>query len=299
MLSYCKTGVVQGGIFMIDYLKRIIIVLIMAICITIIIIGGRVQAAELNIKTSTDNWFFPAKGEISDIFDSREGKHKGIDIAGEYRSQIFAAEEGKVSKSYYSFSYGNVVFLHHPNGFETIYAHLAKRLVQKGDTVHRGETIGLMGNTGESTGTHLHFEVHEGDWTLDKRNAIDPFLVYGDGEIGQVVFALQHDPYGIADVTKPIVIEPQEEVLKPFYKAEELSIGLNANKETVYNTKIITALMDNEKVNQDIYIVKKGDTLINISEKFNVPMNELLSLNHIENKDLIFPLQKIIVKLGK
>ncbi|MEK5390897.1 MULTISPECIES: peptidoglycan DD-metalloendopeptidase family protein [Heyndrickxia] len=273
-------------------MKKVIIQLLMAICVIFIINCGSVHASSVDIKRSTEKWFFPAKGEISDIFDSRGGEHKGIDIAGKYMSPIYAAADGVVVKSYLSYSYGNVVFIRHDNGFETVYAHLAKRIVSEGDHVQQGETVGLMGNTGESTGTHLHFEIHEGEWTIDKKNAINPFIVYGYGEIGQLVFALQHDPYGITEVSQPVKVESQGKDIIPIYRVEELSIGLN--DESSYQT-YPTMNVQNTYDMEITYTVKKGDTLFDISKKWNIPIKTLISLNHIKNKDLIFPDQKIVV----
>ncbi|MGV3466922.1 MAG: peptidoglycan DD-metalloendopeptidase family protein [Heyndrickxia sp.] len=272
-------------------MKKVIIQLLMAICVIFMIKIGNVHASSINIKTSTEKWLFPAKGEISDIFDSRGGDHKGIDIAGTYKSPVYAAAAGEVVKSYYSYTYGNVVFVHHDNGFETVYAHLAKRIVSEGDKVRQGETVGLMGNTGESTGTHLHFEIHDGEWTLDKKNAIDPFMVYGNGEIGQLVFALQHDPYGTTEVSKPAEVESLKEVLKPLYKVEELPVGL-----TDLRVQSTTVNVQNTYDKQFTYTVQKGDTLFDISKKLDIPVETLTSLNHLKNKNLIFPNQKIVIE---
>ncbi|MFB8735050.1 M23 family metallopeptidase [Bacillus sp. SL00103] len=61
-----------------------------------------------------------------------------------------------VSRSYVSATYGEVVFIQHPNGYETVYAHLHERFVKEGDHVEAGQPIGIIGNTGASRGTHLH-----------------------------------------------------------------------------------------------------------------------------------------------
>ncbi|RFU69059.1 peptidoglycan DD-metalloendopeptidase family protein [Bacillus sp. V59.32b] len=160
---------------MIDYGKRFLIVIILAMCIGLLFVGGKTGHASAAGK---EDWLWPAAdGIISDRFGTRDGSHKGIDIAAKLNTNIIAADEGVVSKSYYSDSYGNVVFIKHPNGFETIYAHLNKRLVSEGKSVRQGEVIGKMGNTGRSRGVHLHFEVHEQEWTVDKRHALDPLLV--------------------------------------------------------------------------------------------------------------------------
>ncbi|KFM99223.1 peptidase M24 [Bacillus clarus] len=121
---------------------------------------------------------FPAQGKISSTFDMRwEQMHYGIDIAAQGNVSIQAAAAGKVIKSYYSASYGNVVFIaHHINGklYTTVYAHLKDRTVQVGDQVQVGQLVGYMGNTGHSFGQHLHFELHNGEWNFEKINAVDP-----------------------------------------------------------------------------------------------------------------------------
>lgn len=70
-----------------------------------------------------------------------------------------AAKSGVVLTSTYNSSYGNYVVISHANGESTLYAHMSKRLVSEGDKVTQGQTIGLVGTTGSSTGNHLHFEV--------------------------------------------------------------------------------------------------------------------------------------------
>lgn len=85
--------------------------------------------------------------------------HNGIDIGADYGTNILAADGGIVAVSQYSSSYGNYVVINHGNGNRTLYAHMSKRLVSVGDTVEQGQTIGLIGSTGMSTGPHLHYEV--------------------------------------------------------------------------------------------------------------------------------------------
>lgn len=164
-----------------DYVKRFLIVALMAFFISLLFIGGKAQASSID----KDVWLWPADGVISDYFGTRHGKHYGVDIAGEWNSGIYAAYEGAVIKSYYSYSYGNVIMIEHPNGYVTVYAHLQQRLKQVGDFVTAGELIGTMGTTGGSTGVHLHFEVHHAEWNYAKSNVIDPFAIFGRMKIGQ------------------------------------------------------------------------------------------------------------------
>ncbi|MCF6138736.1 murein hydrolase activator EnvC family protein [Pseudalkalibacillus berkeleyi] len=120
----------------------------------------------------------PANAGITSGFGSRWGKqHAGIDLARGGTVPIVASASGTVIKSYYSSSYGNVVFIaHNINGqtYTTVYAHLRNRQVGNGASVKKGQQIGIMGNTGRSTGQHLHFEIHKGQWNSSKSNAIDP-----------------------------------------------------------------------------------------------------------------------------
>ena len=97
---------------------------------------------------------------ITSNFGSRWGRmHKGLDIKVYIGDTIRAAFDGKVRiVRYEANGYGNYVVIRHHNGLETIYGHMSKHLVGENETVHAGDPIGLGGNTGRSTGSHLHFE---------------------------------------------------------------------------------------------------------------------------------------------
>lgn len=120
----------------------------------------------------------PSVGYISSGFGGRSlGEHYGIDIAASGTVPIVAAADGVVSSSYFSPSYGNVVFVvHHLNGqtYTTVYAHMSSRSISAGSAVSKGQLLGYMGNTGHSYGQHLHFELHIGSWNAAKSNAVDP-----------------------------------------------------------------------------------------------------------------------------
>jgi murein DD-endopeptidase MepM/ murein hydrolase activator NlpD len=87
--------------------------------------------------------------------------HKGIDIAGTYGSDVCAADGGTATFAQYwdGSGYGKIIMIEHDNGDVTYYAHLSEILVSAGDKVAQGDVIGKMGNTGNVSGTHLHFEV--------------------------------------------------------------------------------------------------------------------------------------------
>lgn len=117
---------------------------------------------------------------VSSTFGQRWGTlHSGIDLAKNGTVAVVAAAGGTVRDSYNHSSYGNVVFVQHTiNGklYETVYAHLNSRSVSKGATVTKGQLLGYMGNTGNSKGQHLHFELHVGPWNGSRSNAVDPSL---------------------------------------------------------------------------------------------------------------------------
>ncbi len=135
------------------------------------------SAEETNLNRAEFNWEWPVQGIITDHYGSREGAHFGIDIAAERGTEIYTVDQGKVHKSYYSTTYGHVIFIKHPGDVETVYAHLSERLVEVGEVVERGQVIGKVGNTGRSDGNHLHFEVHTDEWNMEKSNAVDPLVL--------------------------------------------------------------------------------------------------------------------------
>lgn len=138
--------------------------------------GGSPPVSNLPSKTGMIR---PTSGPVTSEFGWRWGRmHYGIDLGVPVGTPVYAVADGVVTNSYYSSSYGNVVFVYHPNvngkAYETVYAHLSSRSVSVGDVVKQGQVVGLSGNTGDSTGPHLHFEVHLGRWNGEKTSAINP-----------------------------------------------------------------------------------------------------------------------------
>lgn len=115
-----------------------------------------------------------ASGRVSSEFGPRWGTvHRGIDIALPTGTPILASTDGVVARSYYSSSYGEVVFINHGGGIVTVYAHNSRRLVSEGQRVSKGQVIAYSGNTGDSTGPHLHFEVVVNGTKVNPRNYIN------------------------------------------------------------------------------------------------------------------------------
>jgi len=116
--------------------------------------------------------------------------HHGIDFGGKLGTPITATADGIVEFSDFDKGYGNLVVIHHNFGFKTAYGHMQKNLqVKKGDFVKKGEILGYLGNTGISTGPHLHYEVKYIKNVLDPKNfltfKIDNFekLLYAENRI--------------------------------------------------------------------------------------------------------------------
>lgn len=100
--------------------------------------------------------------------------HRGVDLHLHIGDSVVAAYPGKVVVSKYNRrGYGNYVMIEHANGTRTLYGHLQKRLVNVGDTVEGGQLIGKGGNTGRSSGPHLHFEIRYGEVNIDPATVFD------------------------------------------------------------------------------------------------------------------------------
>ena len=115
-----------------------------------------------------DDFIMPIEGEISEPFGTKRvlnhktpwGYHGGVDIPADAGTPIQASNGGIVELSDKLPVYGNVVVINHGQGFATIYMHMQERHVKEGDTVTKGEIIGLVGSTGLSTGPHLHWGLY-------------------------------------------------------------------------------------------------------------------------------------------
>lgn len=100
--------------------------------------------------------------------------HRGVDVSVIRDEPVVAAFPGKVSVSKYNpGGYGHYVLIDHENGLSTLYGHLSERLVKVGEQVYPGDIVGLAGNTGKSSGAHLHFEIRYGEINIDPETIVD------------------------------------------------------------------------------------------------------------------------------
>ena len=184
--------------------------------------------------------------------------HKGLDIKVYIGDTIKAAFSGKVRiVDYERGGYGNYVVIRHNNGLETVYGHLSKQLVEENQTVKAGEPIGLGGNTGISTGSHLHFEC------LFLGKAIDPALLF-DFENQDIV----SDYY--------VFHNDAESGGKNFASKSDRNKG--------EESKAANAVVDIQ-----YHKVKRGDSLYSIATELGTTVERLCSLNHISKRQRLRP----------
>jgi len=139
----------------------------------IFIPGAKLSENERN-KVLGKLFVKPTTGDLTSVFGMRNDPiagvrcfHYGIDIANNPGTPILASMAGKVGRAGYEYRYGNFIILIHHDGFQTLYGHLNSILVSEGQYVAQGQKIGTMGNTGYSTGCHLHFGVFKNGDAVD------------------------------------------------------------------------------------------------------------------------------------
>ncbi|SET40188.1 Putative peptidoglycan binding domain-containing protein [Oceanobacillus limi] len=207
----------------------------------------------------------PSEGRVTSSFGVRTAPntgnrsfHSGTDIAKSGNVPILASASGIVSRVGQLGTYGNVVMiLHNINGrtFETNYAHLHSYNVRVGQKVDQGDQIGRMGSTGNSTGQHLHFEIHDGRYASGQPNAVDPelYVNFGSkyprrGDKGPHVLQLQKDLNQLGfNLEEDRLFGPAtERAVKDFQKQNGLAVdgiaGPNTQAKIAENLKTTASL---------------------------------------------------------
>lgn len=199
--------------------------------------------------------------------------HKGLDIKVYTGDTIVSAFDGKVRVvSYEAKGYGNYVVIRHNNGLETIYGHLSKHCCKVGDVVKAGQCIGLGGNTGLSTGSHLHFE------TRIMGIAINPALLFDFAaqDVTCDFYDFYHEGKGTPALAAAPEVhdEPLPEAMNdpaplPVVEEEKVVAGKKGKKNR------------RERSETKIYKVKKGDTLYSISKRVGTTVDQICSRNNL------------------
>lgn len=206
---------------------------------------------------------------VTSNFGARWGRqHEGIDIKVYIGDTIRAAFDGKVRiVRYEANGYGNYVVIRHNNGLETIYGHMSKHLVAENEQVRAGDPIGLGGNTGRSTGSHLHFE------TRLCGVALNPALMFD---------------FRNQDVTGDTYLFRKES-----YNRESLAATRQRGKNddlAAANDNNSNNIGDNvESGDVRYHKVAKGETLAAIARKRGTTIDKICKLNHISKNMRVKP----------
>lgn len=203
---------------------------------------------------------------ITSNFGSRWGRqHKGLDIKVYIGDTIRAAFSGKVRiVRYEAGGYGKYIVIRHNNGLETIYGHLSKQLVEENQEVRSGEVIGLGGNTGRSTGSHLHFE------TRLCGVALNPALMFDfrAQDVTGDYYAFNKETYD-SESTNATRLRGKQD--------SSTYASTNSSDDYATNKRTTSGLTDQISYHK----VKKGETLERIAKKRGVTVEKICKLNHI------------------
>lgn len=215
--------------------------------------------------------------------------HYGTDIKVYVGDTIRSVYSGKIRiVSYDRGGYGNYVIIRHENGLETVYGHMSKHLVRENQSVRAGEPIGLGGNTGRSTGSHLHFETRflgeyinpEILFDFVAQDAKADFYVYRSGKKGLLVGNPHHASPAPADVSAPELamadIDNDMEVRAASVERSSASVAKEKKAKEKTSRK-------------KVHSVKSGDTLYSIARKYNTTVAKLCKANHISEKAILRP----------
>ena len=194
---------------------------------------------------------------ISSRFGPRRRRfHYGIDLAMPTGTPVYATFEGVVRVAKYNKSYGNLIVIRHTNGIETYYAHLSKIEVQSGQKVNAGDEIGLVGNTGRSYGSHLHFETRY---------------------LGSAM-----NPEAVVDFNQKKLVNDTLYITSDLFRHKNSSVQYARNSAAKSGGKYHT--------------VRKGDTLGAIASRNHTSVKRLCQLNGIRQNSTLRLGQKIRVR---
>lgn len=199
-------------------------------------------------------------------------QHQGLDIKVYVGDTIRAAFDGKIRVVKFDGNgYGHYVVIRHPNGLETLYGHMSRTLVQPDQIVKAGQVIGLGGNTGRSTGSHLHFE------TRLAGKAIDPALLFDfpNQDIVSDYYVYRGERIQKEARTSTSALSSVANEQNNIESASTASRKSTANRRNTSSRKVAQS-------KSKTYKVKKGDTLYSIAKKNGLSVQELCKKNGIK-----------------
>lgn len=234
------------------------------------------------------NFCFPIKKIKSSSYGWRWGRpHSGIDIALNVGDPIHAAFDGVVRLAKYNGGYGNCIVIRHYNNLETLYGHLSKINVKVGQEVKAGDVIGLGGNTGRSTGPHLHFECRlmyacfDPEWIFDLETY----------SIKTSFLRIDKTYFGVESSQQKANKKTQKSKLSKVDKCFENKPYISPNTLIAKERKKIKAgeipqysvqtqkNNSSTKAGQQFIVGNKGEKLKDIAKRFNIPLESLKKMN--------------------
>lgn len=205
--------------------------------------------------------------------------HKGTDIDLETGDPVYAAFDGIVRIAGYHGGWGNTVLIRHYNGLETLYGHLSKIYHEPNTIVKAGDKIALGGNTGRSSGSHLHFETsYEGN-QFDAENIFTFSREEGKTELKNQDFMLTSDLYNYLRGGRSRPVTPTEDV------------AISTDEEEFEEEEIPT-----NTVSYVWITVKRGDTLSEIASRNKTSVDEICKLNKIKTYHRLYPGMRLRIK---
>jgi murein DD-endopeptidase MepM/ murein hydrolase activator NlpD len=227
---------------------------------------------EAAVDGAMDFCFPMRKIKVNSRYGPRSGRyHNGIDLALSIGDTIFAMFSGKVRYAKYNDGgFGNLVILRHYNGLETFYAHLSKFLVAPNQEVKVGDPIGLGGNTGRSTGPHLHMEVRFYDAAINPEEIIDfdhNILRKENLFLHRALFRPGAKPSGEFEVLSA-----------DQYALQNNGISTSAIEQVaIVSAPVVKPVIKTSQ--KRYYQIKSGDTLTRIAAKYGTTVSVLCKLN--------------------
>lgn len=234
------------------------------------------------------NFCFPIKKIKSSSYGWRWGRpHSGIDIALNVGDPIHAAFDGVVRLAKYNGGYGNCIVIRHYNNLETLYGHLSKINVKVGQEVKAGDVIGLGGNTGRSTGPHLHFECRlmyacfDPEWIFDLEtySIKTSFL-----RIDKTYFGVESSQQKANKKTQKSKLSKVDKCFenKPYISPSTLIAKerkkIKAGEIPQYSVQT-QKNNSSTKAGQQFIVGNKGEKLKDIAKRFNIPLESLKKMN--------------------
>lgn len=251
------------------------------------------------------NFCFPIKKRKSSSYGWRWGRpHSGIDIALNVGDSIHAAFDGVVRLAKYNGGYGNCIVIRHYNNLETLYGHLSKINVKVGQEVKAGDVIGLGGNTGRSTGPHLHFECRlmyacfDPEWIFDLEtyNIKTSFL-----RIDKTYFGVESSEQKAnkktqkSKLSKVNVYFENKPYIKPATIIAKEMARIKKGEIPQYNVRTSKSNQSN-RAGQQFIVAKKGERLKDIARRFKVSFEELKKMNPTIKTNVLQEETKIRIK---